>query len=277
MQGRQIQPSLILAARAALLASVALGWATLLPSVAHADPPQFGVEVGVGAALGLSPYLRNEVVAQPLPTSGTDERPWIIPSLAHIETGRSVAASLKLVASNLTAGASLQVFDLPSFTTYYRGDRALPPTRQRADGSVDDSGTEYAPLSPPINESIPSRLQDSLIVVGLGGDYRIYWPDEAIDFFIPIGAEIVLTHVTRPAASNRLGLAMSTGVGAVLDINSRIGLVFDARLHALATSHYGRRSDSARRAAAIGESTEAAFFSTLLYASANIGLQFTIR
>lgn len=274
VQGRQILQSFI---PAALLASLAVGWTLLHPSSAHADPPQFGVEIGVGASLGLSPYLRNEVLTQPVPSTNGDSQPWLIPSLADVQTGRAIAASLQLVASNLTAGASLQWFDLPSHSTHHRGNRALPPTRQRADGSVDDSGTEYRLLNPSIEEPIPSRLQDSLIVIGLGGDYRIYWPDEAIDFFIPIGAELVLTHVTRPAASDRLGLAVSTGVGAVLDVNSRIALVFDARVHALATSHYGRRSDSARRAAAIGESTEAAFFSTLLYASANVGIQFTIR
>lgn len=274
VQGRQILQSFL---PAALLASLAAGWTLLHSGDVHADPPQFGVEVGVGASLGLSPYLRNEVLTEPSSSTNGDPQPWLVPSLANVQTGRAIAASVQLVASNLTAGASLQWFDLPSHSIHHRGNRALPPTRQRADGSVDDSGSEYHPLSPPIEEPIPSRLQNSLIVIGLGGDYRIYWPDEAIDFFIPIGAELVLTHVTGPAAPDRLGLAVSTGVGAVLDVNSHIALVFDARVHALATSHYGRRSDSARRAAAIGESTEAAFFSTLLYASGNVGIQFKIR
>jgi len=274
VQGRQMSQPVI---RAALLASAALGWALLLPSSAFADPPQFGVEVGVGASLGLTSYLRNEVLTQPASSPSTDSEPWFTPALADIQTGSSVAASLRLLASNLSAGLSLQVFDLPAHSIHHQGARALPPARQRADGSVDDSGSEYRPINPPVESPIPSRLQHSLIIVGLGGDYRIYWPDEAIDFFVPIGAELIFTHVTRPAAPDRLGLAVSTGVGAVLDINTRIALVFDARVHALATSHYGRRGDAARRAAAIGESTESAFFSTLIYASGNIGLQFTIR
>lgn len=274
VQGRQIfQP----VSRAALLASVALGWVLCLPTRALADPPQFGVEVGVGASLGLTSYLRNEVLTQPTSSPSADAEPWLTPALADVQTGSSIAASLRLLASNLSAGLSLQVFDLPAHTIHHQGERALPPTRQRTDGSIDDSGSGYRRIAPPVESPIPSRLQHSLIVVGLGGDYRIYWPDEAIDFFVPIGAELIFTHVTRPAAPDRLGLAVSTGVGAVLDINARIALVFDARLHALATSHYGRRADAARRAAAIGESTESAFFSTLVYASGNIGLQFTIR
>src|SRR5690606_38397721 len=139
--------------------------------------------------------------------AGADSQPWFTPSLADVQTGSSFAASLKLVASNLSAGLSLQVFDLPAHSIHHRGERALPPTRQRADGSVDDSGSVYRPISPPFEAPIPSRLQHSLIIVGLGGDYRIYWPDEAIDFYVPIGAELVLTHVTRPAASDRLGLS----------------------------------------------------------------------
>lgn len=282
VQGRQIIESFISVGRGShagrLLVAFVLGWTLLHPSAVYADPPQFGVEASVGTSFGLSSYLRNTVLTQSSSgTAVTDPDASFVPALADVETGQAFGASLQLVASNLTAGASFQWFELPAYAIHHRGTRALPPSRRRADGSVDDSGSEYSLITPTIDDPIPDRLRNSLLVVGLGGDYRFYWPDDAIDFYVPVGAEVVLTHVTRPASPYRLGLALSSGFGAVLDINSRIALVFDARLHALATSHYGRRNDSARRAAAIGESTESAFFSTLIYASGNVGVQFTIR
>jgi hypothetical protein len=273
VQGRQISGSISLLAP--LLAACV---AVMIPARADAEPPQFGVEVGVGTALGLSPYLRNEVLTEPDPsTTDASGRSWLLPSLADVETGGATAVSLRLVASNIAAGLSFKWFDLPAYEIHHRGDRLIPPNRRRADGSVDDSGVEYQPIEPPIEQAIPERVRNSLMIIGLGGDYRFHWPGEAFDVFVPVGAEVVLTHVTRPAGPYRLGLGASSGVGATFSLGGRLSLVLDARLHALATGHYGRRSDSARRSAAIGESTEAAFFSTLTYASANLALQFKIR
>lgn len=260
------------------MCGVSICGALLSASAALAEPPRFGIEVNVGPALGLSAYLRNEALVQPDPNQPhPGEARWVSASLFDVDTGAGTTAALRLIASHISAGLSFQYFDLPSRVVHHRGDRALPPTRQRADGSLDDSGAHYHPIDPPIREKLSDRQRDSLLVFGLGGDYRFYWSDEAFDFFVPLGADVVITHVTRPAAPYRLGLDVFSGVGTSVNLGSGIALLIDARLHALATSHYGRRADAARRAVELGESTEAAFFSTLLYVSASVGLQFKIR
>lgn len=265
-------------ARVRLVCGASVCAALLSAGSAHAEPPRFGIEVNAGPALGLSAYLRNEALVQPdanQPHPG--EARWVSSSLYDVDTGAGIASALRLVASNISAGFSFQYFDLPARTIHHRGDRALPASRQRADGSLDDSGVHYRPMEPPIREKLSGRQRDALLVFGLGGDYRFYWSDEAFDVFVPLGADVILTHVTRPAAPYRLGLDVFGGVGTSVTLSSGISLLVDGRLHAVATSHYGRRADSARRSVELGESTETAFFSTLLYVSASVGLQFKIR
>lgn len=260
-----------------LLAALGALWMLSSPGRVHAHPPQFGVELKAGSALGLSSYLKNEALIEQEGGDGTGDGANFTPSLADIDTGTGPALSLQLLASSISAGLSFQYLDLPAHRVHHRGERSLPPTRLRADGSVDDSGMSYSRVDPPIKTAISERTRDSLLLLGLGGDYRFFWPADNFDVYIPVGVEMVLTHITRPASPYRLGLNASSGVGTTVRLGDNIALVLDARLHALATTHYGRRADAARRAVSVDESTEAAFFSTLLYGSAHVGLQFRIR
>ncbi len=247
-------------------------------ATACAAPPKFGVEVEAGTAAGLTSYLRNEVVTT-VDRSQTDDQGRFLlrPSLADVTTGTGTSVALRLIASNIAAGLSVSWFDLTANEIHHRGDRSLPITRVRPDGSVDDSGVGYQQISPALDQTIPTNSRNTLLVFGLGGDYRFFWPGKAFDVFVPVGAQLVITHVTRTAGPYRLGLAASSGLGMTIQFLDGVALVVDARLHALATGHYGRRADAARRAVSVGESTEDAFFSTLAFASANVALQFTIR
>lgn len=245
---------------------------------AQALPPQFGVEVEAGTAAGLTSYLRNQVITTDDRTQTDAQGRFLLrPSLVDVTTGTGTSLALRLIASNIAAGASLRWFDLSANTIHHRGDRSLSVSRVRPDGSVDDSGVNYRALTPPLDQSIATNSRQTLYVFGLGGDYRFFWPGTAFDVFAPVGAELVVTHVTGAATPYRLGLEASGGLGVSVQVLDSVALILDARLHALATGDYGRRADAARRAVSVGESTEDAFFSTLVYGSANIALQFTIR
>lgn len=265
--------------RLALIFSAALMvCAALAPARAAAEPPQFGVEVGGGTAAGLTSYLRNEVALEEDRTR-TDEqgRPLLQPFLADRQTGTGTSVAVRLIASNIAAGVSLTWFDLPQNNLHHAGASALSRSRIRPDGSIDDSGIDYAELDPVIEQPISEDMRRTLFVMGLDAEYRFMWPGDNIDIFVPAGAGLVITHVNRDAGPYRLGLDISSGVGVTINLSESIGLVLEGKLHGLATSHYGRRADAARRAVEIDETTEEAFFSTLVYASGNAALQFTIR
>lgn len=267
--------------RSAQIAGIVLGLICTLilpPATAQAAPPQFGVEIQAGTGAGFTPYLRNEVLTE-VDRTQTDaqDRFLLEPSLADVETGAGTSVAVRLVATNIAAGLSLRWFDLSGYSVHHVGQRSISQTRVRPDGSVDDSGVGYRQLDPPLEQPIDENDQDQLFVFGLTGDYRFFWPGEALDVFVPVGGGLALTYVTGEASPYRLGLEANSGVGATVSLSDNIALVLDARLHGLITTHYGRRSDAARRAVAVGESTEETFFSTLLYGTASVGLQFTIR
>lgn len=252
--------------------------AWLLPATANAEPPQFGIEVEAGTGIGLTSYLRNEVRTE-VDRTRTDEQGRFLlkPNLADRDTGQATSVAARLVASNIVAGLSLRWFDLPSDELHHEGNQLISQDRRRPDGSVDDSGVDYSRLEPPAEELIAEDDRNTLLVFGLDAEYRFIWPTEAVDIFVPVGGGLVLTHVNRDAAPYRLGLQATSGIGMSVEFLSGISLVLSGRAHALATTHYGRRNDSARRSANIDESTEAAYFSTLVYATGNLGLQFRIR
>ncbi|MFP4597185.1 MAG: hypothetical protein ACLFVJ_02975 [Persicimonas sp.] len=267
-----------LAAAAIATACLTVASALLLPRAANAEPPQFGIEVDAGTGIGLTSYLRNEVRTE-VDRTRTDEQGRFLlrPFLADRDTGQATSVAARLVASNIVAGLSLRWFDLPSDEIHHEGNQLISQNRRRPDGSVDDSGVDYRRIDPPSEELITEDDRNTLLVFGLDAEYRFIWPTEAVDIFVPVGGGLVLTHVNRDAAPYRLGLQASSGIGVSVEFLSGISLVLSGRAHALATTHYGRRDDSARRSSNIGESTEAAYFSTLVYATGNLGLQFRIR
>ena len=259
-----------------VVAIAALSLATSSP--AWAAPPEFGVEVEAGTTTSMTPYLRNEVITETDRTeTDSSGRFKLRPSLADRQAGAGTALAARLVANRIEAGLSLRWFDLHQYEIHHRGQQSVSQERVRPDGTVDDSGVDYERLRPALEDPIGEDRQAQLFVIGLGAGYRFMWPGEPFDIFVPVGGELVLTHVNEDAAPWRLGLEMNSGLGVSIGFLDNVALLLSGRLHALATTHYGRRSDAARRAVAVGESTEDAFFSTMLYGSANLAFQFTIR
>lgn len=250
----------------------------LAPDGAHAITPEFGVEIEAGRSAGLSPYLRNEVFTE-LDRSSTDDegRFLLTPFLADQRSGAGAAFQLRLVAGRVAAGLSLRTYALEQWRIRYRGTDEISQDRVRPDGSIDDSGVDYEELDTPLDRPMSESERATLFEIGLGGTYRYVFPGETVDFFIPVGGKLVLMHESQRLGLYRLGLQATSGGGVSFDFVSNVSFMIVGRVHALATTHYGRRSDAARRAVEIGESTESALFSTMLSTSINLGLQFRIR
>lgn len=252
--------------------------ATLAPGDALAITPEFGVEVEAGRSAGLSPYLKNEVFTE-VDRSSTDDqgRFLLTPFLADRRSGAGAAFQLRLVAGRIAAGVSLRTYAMEQWRIRYRGTDQISQERVRPDGTVDDSGVDYEALDTPLDRPVSEAEQATLFEIGLGATYRYVFPGKSVDFFIPIGGKLVLLHESNRLGLYRLGLQATSGAGVAFDFVPNLSFLFVGRLHALATTHYGRRSDAARRAVEIDGSTESAFFSTMLSASLNLGLQFRIR
>jgi hypothetical protein len=260
----------------ACLVSVTCG--LVLADVAHAEPPRLGLEAAFDRQIGLSAYLRNQVITEAEvrgepPPSDSSFQPYLADNLSRWGSG----VSLRLASRGLAADLSFRWFDVSTARLHHRGQDRLSASRQRPDGTVDDSGTDYRQLDPVRTIELPPNRQATLWTLGVGADYRFDIVDQQVDVFIPVGGQLVLTHVTRSFAPFRPGLEVRSGIGARLGILESLTLVVQGRLHGLATTSYTRRSDSARRSVEIGETTEAALFSTLLYPSISAALQFRIR
>jgi hypothetical protein len=265
---------------ASLTVLLAVGW----PSTLRAQP-SFGLEVEAGRSVGLTPYVRNvvharsELAGDPFP-----QRDSFHPYLADEPAGWGWAIGARLVTNAFHGGLTFRWLDVSTAAFRYRGvgrdggDVRLPPTRLRTDGTVDDSGVhDYESLGAPRTIPLDEAERANLLLFELGGGYRFYLYSGAFELFIPVHAGLVLTHLTRPRAPFRPGLTTYTGVGASFDFISLMSAVFTVRGHGTVTPTYWRRSDAARRAVLLGQSTESAVFSTQVSLSFNVGLRFTIR
>ncbi|MGM0558851.1 MAG: hypothetical protein ACQEVA_20860 [Myxococcota bacterium] len=260
-----------------LLIALTLG-AILAPAGALAITPEFGVEVEAGRGTGLSPYMRNEVFTE-VDRSSTDGegRFLLTPFLADRRSGSGAAFQLRLVGGRIAAGLSLRTYALEQWRIHHRGTDQITQERIRPDGTIDDSGVDYVELEAPLDRPASESEQSTLFEIGLGANYRFVWPGQTVDFFVPVGGKLVLMHEAKRLGLYRLGLQATSGAGVAFDFVPNLSFLMVGRVHALTTTHYGRRSDAARRAVEVDESTESALFSTMLSASINLGLQFRIR
>jgi hypothetical protein len=248
-----------------------------LPGEATGAQPQFGLELEGGATNELHPYVRNEVITSH--GSGELNIPpgHFQPFLVDRRASASPSLTLRLVAKSLIGHIRFRWFNLDQQRVHHKGESTIPFDRMRPDGTVDDAGVSYEALDPPANDALPPGADQTLYELGVGGGYRILWPGRAVDFFVPIEGSLVWLRASGSASPMRLGLEAASGGGLSLQLNETIALNLTGKLHGLVTRHYGRSGDAAYRAVEIGESTEAAFFSSHLFATGNMALQFTIR
>jgi len=265
------------------LAQIALLVAAVLPRAASAQPT-FAVEVEGGRTVGLTPYLQNLVyTGAQIRGDNSASSGRFQPFLADEKSSWGTDIAVRLVSDNLQAGLTAQWFDISSAEVHHRGrarngsDGRLRATRIRPDGTVDDSGVEYRQLDESIDLSLDPSRRASLFVFGAEVGYRFYLYSGEVDLFAPVVGSALVTYLNRDFAPVRPGLGVKSGISAAFDFVSVMSLVVGGRLEWFATANYWNRSDAARRASELDQSTESALFSSQLSASLSIGLQFAIR
>jgi hypothetical protein len=184
---------------------------------------------------------------------------------------------MRLVADSLIGHVRFRWFNLDQQRVHHKGESTIPFDRMRPDGTVDDAGVSYEALDPPVGDPLPPGAEQTLYELGVGGGYRILWPGRRVDFFVPIEGSLVWLRASGSASPMRLGLEAASGGGLSLQLSESMALNLTGKLHGLLTRHYGRSGDAAYRAVEVGESTEASFFSSHVFATGNMALQFTIR
>lgn len=256
---------------------------TVTPERADAQP-RFGVEVEVGRNAGLTPYLANVVYSEAEIlgrgyTGGESFRPY----LADERSGWGSGLGARIVTDGFQAGAKVRWYTIDTAVVHHRGDLdgrpddQLRASRVRPNGTVDDAGVDYRKLREPLTIDLGPTNRSSLVVVGLGGGYRIPIVDDPFRVFAPVGGELRLAFVTRRAAPLRPGLGVKSGIGAAFDVVDSVAIVVKTGVDGLATPAYWNRTDQARRVDQLDGTTEGALFSTQLAATFDLAFQFKIR
>lgn len=256
---------------------------SLAPCGASAQP-KFAVEVEGGRNFGLTSYLRNVVYSE-AEVEGDDfagTEPFR-PVLVDEKSGWGTAFALRFVGNGIMGGLTVRWFNVEEARVHHRGsipnsrDNRLRSSRIRTNGTIDDSGVNYTPVEQEEDVPVGPLKSANLFVFGLEGGYRFYVYQGDFDIFIPASGSIILTRLGRRFAPFRPGLGVYTGASASFDFVSVMSLVLGGRIHGFATPTYWNRSDAARRASELGQTTESALFSSQLFFSLDLGVQFAIR
>jgi hypothetical protein len=227
--------------------------------------PRFGVEAAAGQNVGFTSYVDNVVVVQ-------GNRPLLVDEI----TGTGAAFDLRFVLNEWEIGAGVHLFDRDTIRIHHRGLEELPENRIRPDGSVDDSGIDYAEIEP-IRSPSPATQPGSLLVIDVGAGYRWYVIDTSFGLYFPVYGGLVATHILEPNQPTILGVSAATGFGLSYDVAPPIGVFVSGRVHGVLTPAYRPLADAARTSTTAGETTEEAVFSAMAHGVAIVGLQFTVR
>lgn len=249
---------------------------------------RFAVELMLGRSTGLTPYQRDVVFMQPTGEVDATGTALARPYLAHELNGWGGQLGMRFLIGDMEVGLSIHTLSREQLKLNWRGDRTIQVTRQRPDGSVDDSGVTYtarpagtedgSDLWLPQTTRVSQRGRGSLVVGVFGGGKRFeLWRQQRWRLFAPAGGGVVLTHITEDAQPYKLGVQLEGGVGAEFDLAENIAISASGRLMALGTMAYGRRDDASRRAAIVGEGTASTLFASMLYTNLGVSLIYMIR
>lgn len=227
---------------------------------------RFGIELSVGQGAGSTSYIQNVTYLE-------DDQLFLADEVA----GSGLNLNLAFVFTDLELSVDAVLFDRSKLELHHQSDQTgVPEDRIRPDGSVDDAGYTYSPISP-TTIVVPDRSRGSLLVTTVTGGWRYFILQGDIDIWVPLAAGLAITHVaeaTRPWAFGAVG---SAGLGFTFDIANPIALSAQARINAMITPTYGPQNDAARTSAQVNESTLSAAVSTMLYSTFGIGIQVAIR
>lgn len=249
---------------------------------------RFAVELMFGQTTGLTPYQRDVVFMQTTGEVDATGTALARPYLADELNSWGNQLGMRFLIGDMEVGLSIHTMTRDQLKLNWRGDRTIQVTRQRPDGSVDDSGVSYtarpagtedgSDIWLPQTTRVSQRGRGSLMVGVFGGGKRFeLWRQKRWRLFAPAGGGVALTHITEDAMPYKLGLQVEGGLGAEFDLAENIAISASGRLMALGTMSYGRRDDASRRAEIVGEGTVNTLFASMLYTNLGVSLIYSIR
>lgn len=237
---------------------------------------RFGVGLQLGRSDTLHPYRRNVVLADSTGQVDSQGVPLVAPSLADEQHAWSTSFGLELQLDDLEITLRALWLTRDTLVRHHRGDVTISQQRQRADGTYDDAGVIYRPVTEE-ELSISQRGRGDLLVATLGGGRRFQIYDGAFALFVPAGGGLVMTHIDEAGLPYRFGLHAYTGLGASLRFAKNLELTAAARLIALTTLDYEPDGDAARRGAQLGEGTWSSMFAATALPDLSLTITYLLR
>jgi hypothetical protein len=249
---------------------------------ASAQDQRFALEIAGGRAIGISPYREDVVVLE----SDFDRNGASIPYLVDEITGSGTLGRIHALFGSIEVGLVFATYDRSRIVLRERGDRELPDSRRRPDGSVDDTGVEYSTLPASRTERVIDPTRSSLLTYAVTAGYRFYLTSGLLNLYVPLGGGLTHAYIADlhgldcPALfflPGCIGLVAEAGLGLHIDLGERIDLIADARLGATGTFEPSYRGDGATNAYETDGSTADALFTALLSGMVGVGIHVQIR
>lgn len=240
----------------------------------------FGIDINIGQATGLTPYQRNVVYA----TSTTEPDPELPgealrkPFLADESNGWGTHMAMRFHVNDLLLELNAQWHPRTQYVLHHESDDRLSRTEQRASGSYDDGGITYTPLDETRTVPALERNRGTLLIASLSGGWQYNALSiDPIDLFIPITVGLALTHINEPSQPFKFGAKVATGTYLSYRFAENFALGGGVKFAAIVTSQYKNKQDAYRRAKIRNESTLQALTSSLIQTTLEFGLTFIVR
>lgn len=249
------------------------------PKVAHAQQ-NFGIDINIGQATGLTPYQRN-VVYTTSTTQPDPERPGeplLEPFLADETNGWGTHLAMRFHVNNLLLELNAQWHPRTQYVLHHESDELISSTEQRPVGSYDDGGITYTPLAETRTVQAIERNRGSLLIASISGGWQYNALSiDPIDLFIPLTAGLALAHINEPSQPYKFGAKFTAGPYLSYRFADNFALGGGVKFATIITSQYKNKEDAYRRAQIRNENTLQTITSSMVQTTLEFGLTFIVR
>lgn len=240
----------------------------LTPSMGAAQT-RVGVEVMGGRVDMLIPYVKDRTIF--------DRNQHVL--IGDEVAGGGFSISLRtILITHLELQLSFQSTSRSRMKTRYRSTTSVDPRRERANGTVDDAGTQYEPLIPEGNIDLRHQDRGELMTASLTAAFRYpFFQYKNLFLYANAGAGFALVTVKGNANPWAFGLKARTGVGILTTFASHFGIFLEIRLEGILTGNYTSEEDASRAVLLKGGFTEQATFDGTLFTNITAGFHYAFQ
>lgn len=257
------------AATLGVLAALAL---LLAAPTAPDARPRLGVQIKLGLSSPLTDYLTNHTLL--LDRSNTEGEVNAYPYIGDVQNDTGLTFTLLATFRSLEFSLAFFSFPWAGSTLYWEGD--APATRVTA-FHVDDAGVNYRALDPPLQVDTEQVATAGLSMTTFDVGYRFYlWESGFLEAYAPVGGGLVVQgEPMQCELAVVCGAHLWGGLAADLVIEN-LAFVFDVRFHGILTGEAIGVEEAANTAAVTDATIFQAFTSTMLFATFDIGVRWSV-